>query len=119
MQEVKKSEGAKRGLVGMKYNHDHVLAFSYEDGLDVRVTADRFDEGWMLQAVVDNKAVFSGYISAGGGYARAICRFVRNGIVSRRLRHRRSAANKAKREGAGETPALPGNGEGAAEGAAE
>ena len=90
-----------KGLVGIRANKQHILAWSYADSLDVRVTADETAPNeWDVFLSSNNTTRLQGCILGGRWLAMQLCKHLRNGMVSRRMKKRRSTANRQARKAA-------------------
>ena len=90
-----------KGLVGIRANKQHILAWSYTDSLDVRVTADETAPNeWDVFVSSNNMTRLQGCILGGRWLAMSLCKHLRNGMVSRRMKKRRLTANRQARKAA-------------------
>ena len=90
-----------KGLVGIRSNKDHVLAWNYEYGLDIRVTADRIGpDGWGVRLKSGDEIRFIGTLLGGRGLATEICEKLRNAMTARRMKRRNQNARRAARKAA-------------------
>ena len=87
--------------VGVTTNAKHCLAWSYANDNDIRVVGDVCAPGQMQISAYDNKKlVLVGSVFGGRWLAIRLARFVRNGLVSHRMKRRRNKANRRAREAA-------------------
>ena len=87
--------------VGITSNAKHVLAWSYTDDNDIRVVGDVCAPGQMqISAYENKKLVLIGSVFGGRWLAIRLARFVRNGLVSHRMKRRRNKQNRAARKAA-------------------
>ena len=90
-----------KGLVGIRANKQHILAWSYTDSLDVRVTADETAPNkWDVFVSSNNTTRLQGCILGGRWLAMSLCKHLRNGMVSRRMKKHRLTANRQARKAA-------------------
>jgi len=91
------SEKEQKGLVGIKSNHEYIIAYSYADGLDIRCTAGKLQDNlWSVNLVSNGLTVLRASIIGGRWRAVTLCRFLRNGMVSRRMRKRKAKKPEGK-----------------------
>lgn len=86
----------KRGLVGIISNKRNVLAWSYEDGLCVRVMAHELKpELWQLRLESGGSLRMLATVFGGRGTANRLCSYVRNGMVSRAMKLKHNPNRRA------------------------
>ena len=87
--------------VGITYNAKHVLAWSYEDACDIRVVGDVCAPGQVQISGYENKKlVLIGSVFGSRWLAIRLARFIRNGLVSHRMKRRRNKQSRAARKAA-------------------
>ena len=93
-----KAKDIKRKLVGIIANDRHILAWNYEYGLDICVTADKDDSdgSWCVNASRNHRTVFSGLSYGSKWQASCLVKFIRNGLVSRAMKLKKKCARRRK-----------------------
>lgn len=96
--------------VGITSNAKHCLVWSYTDGNDIRVVGDVCAPGQMQISGYENKKlVLIGSVFGSRWLAIRLVRFIRNGLVSHRMKRRRTKQNRAARKAAANNPVNPVN----------
>lgn len=94
--------GNERGKVGNAVQEDSILSYAAKDGKCIVVTARRAGEGaWMVRGESHGELRVMASVFGGRWFAAEVCRYLRNGLMSRADRHRRKKANKRAREASG------------------
>ena len=102
-----KNTGKKIGIV---LNKKSVLAWNYDDDLDIRVVGNITAPNEMdVYAYENGKIVFHGTALCSRWTACKIIRYIRNGLVSNRMKRRHSKAARAARKAAALNPVNPVN----------
>ena len=87
--------------VGITYNAKHLLTWSYANDNDIRVVGDVCAPGQMQISGYENKKlVLVGSVFGSRWLAIRLARFIRNGLVSHRMKRRRNKQNRAARKSA-------------------
>jgi hypothetical protein len=96
--------------VGITTNSKHVLTWSYANDNDIRVVGDVCAPGQMqISAYENKKLVLIGSAFGSRWLAIRLARFIRNGLVSHRMKRRRNKQNRAARKAAANNPVNPVN----------
>ena len=104
---AEKKTGKKVGIV---CNKKGVLAWSYAEDLDIRVTGHVTGPGEMnVFAYKNNMCVLQGTVFGSRWEACRIICYIRNGLVSGCMKRRRNKANRAARKAAALNPVNPVN----------
>ena len=94
MNETEKKAG---GLVGIISNKTHILAWNYDNGLNICVTGDQTSpDVWQVRVECGNSIRLLGSVFGGRWQTDRLIRALRNGMTSRRLRLKKIRSNKAK-----------------------
>lgn len=81
----------KRGLVGVRYNDTSAMAYSYANNLEVLCQARKVkDGGWSIEGRSFGSLKISATVFGGKWMAIRLMRFIRNGLVSRAMRHKKN-----------------------------
>lgn len=96
-----RARGKTGNAVGITSNAKHVLAWSYANDNDIRVVGDVCAPGQMQISGYENKKlVLVGSVFGSRWLAIRLARFIRNGLVSHRMKRRRNKQNRAARKSA-------------------
>ena len=98
-QPVDEAELKPSGLIGIRSNRNHILAWNYSDDLDIIVTADRDTPDlneWTVFVKSNGYIRFQGTVLGGKWTCDAFVRFLRNGMTHRRNKVRRNHANNRR-----------------------
>ena len=81
--EAKREE--KRKGVGIVSNGRAILAFNYSDQMDICAMANKVEDGeWRVEVRSGGEVRFEGRLHGGASLANTFCKFLRNGMTSKR-----------------------------------
>lgn len=94
-----KREEKRKGLVGIVSNGRGILAFNYSASMDICVSANKVEDGeWRVEVRSGGEVRFEGVLHGGANLARTFCKFLRNGMTSKRQK-RKALRNIEREEG--------------------
>ena len=84
----------KRGLVGCRHNDTSIVAWNLADNKNIRVDARKVAErAWHIDGYAAGTLRISGTVFGGKHATLRYAKFIRNGLMSRVMRRKHTAAN--------------------------